>query len=72
MNRIFAFNKFVVVKLSESLARLFVGLDRSFKKFIIDCFANFERINDLYLLLARRIQPIFEHHLNNHGCRCYV
>jgi len=55
--KIFSSKMLVVIKLPQSLARLFVGLDRSFKKFIIDSLAYFKRINNPQLLFLRRIYP---------------
>jgi hypothetical protein len=55
--RIFASKIFVVIKLPQSLASVFIGLFRKVKKFVVDCLASLERINDSNLLLLRRIYP---------------
>jgi len=54
----FASKMFVVVKLPQSLSRLFICLFGNVKKLIVDCLTIFERINNSGLLFSRRINPI--------------
>ena len=61
MNRILAFNELVIIKFAKCLARGFVSVYAGIKKFIIDAFTNLQRINNPFLLFARRIQPELIH-----------
>ena len=56
MNRIFTLNQFIIVKFSKGFIFCFVGIYRDFKKFIIDCLADFKRINQSFFLFVRKIQ----------------
>lgn len=71
MDFIPSFDKIVVVKFIEACRAKFVSINRQCKKFIVNCLASLERINQSYLLLSRRIQTIFIH-LNDHRGKIYV
>jgi len=61
VDRIFAFDEIIIVKLVEAYRTEIVSIDAQCKKLIIDCLASLERINQSYLLLSRRINSEFIH-----------
>jgi hypothetical protein len=52
---------FIKVKLIQRYLPIFPRVYGHSKKLVIDCLACFKRINDAYLLLARRVNPEFIH-----------
>jgi len=58
---VFSCEMFIVVVASQCFTRSFVGINGQFKKFIVDCFANHERIKKKSLLFFGRVQSVLIH-----------